>query len=229
MWPALLILTAGLYEDGLKLLTAGRWPEARLVLAKAVEAEPRNALAWKALGVAAGQSGDVVEAEEAFRRGCEIEPRLEDICYFHARSLYTLNRFVSAIEVLEGLRGKEPRPGRLLTALGQAYEANGQAVKAEAAFQQGLGQRDHRSEALLRYGIYLFRAGRMEEAETRVREALAQTPSYVEAEAELGRILYQRGEIRLAIPMLEQGSTKFEWAAQLLEKAKRREAILSQP
>lgn len=229
MWWAYLVLAAGPYEEGLKLLAAGRWQEARGQLEMAVAAEPGNGLAWKALGVAAGQGGDVAEAEEAFRRGCEIEPRLEDVCYYHARSLYTLNRFGPAIQALEGLRKREAKQGRLLTALGQAYEANGESGKAEAAFQAAVRQADYRGEALLRYGVFLFRAGRLEEAEKRVREAVAAAPTRQEAQAELGRVLYQRGELREAIVVLEKCAGGIEWAQRLLEKARRREAARGAP
>ncbi len=229
MWWAFVFLAAGPYEEGLKLLAAGRWQEARGQLEKVVAAEPGNALAWKALGVAAGQGGDVAEAEEAFGKGCKLGPGLEDVCYYHARSLYTLNRFGPAIQVLEGLRKRESRQGRLLTALGQAYEANGESGKAERAFEEAVRQADHRGEALLRYGVFLFRAGRLEEAEKRVRQAIEAAPANVEAQAELGRVLYQRGELQEAIVVLEKSAGGFEWAQRLLEKARRREAAREEP
>lgn len=229
MWWMMALVAAGLYEDGLRLIAQGRWVEARQVLQRAVEGEPRQARAWKALGVAAGQTGDIVGAEEAFQKGCEIEPRLEDVCYYHARSLYTLNRFEGAIRAFEGLRKTEARKGRLLTALGQAYEANGQAGQAEEAFQQALQQGDYPGEARLRYGVFLFRAGRLDEAEKLVREAVKRSEGSPEAEAELGRILYQQGKLSEAIAWLERGAAQFEWAQLLRDKAKRRLEAKEQP
>jgi Flp pilus assembly protein TadD len=229
MWWTVMLLMAGAYEDGLRLLATGRLTEARKELARAVESSPRHADAWKALGVVAGQMGDLADAEEAFRKACEIAPQLEDACYYHARSLYTLNRFVPAIATLERLRAMEPRRGRLLTALGQAYEANGEGKKAEESFRQAIAQKDAPLESRLHYGMFLFRAGRVDEAEGVMRAALELAPGNGRVLGELGRILLQQGNAMAAIPYLERAASQLEWAAQLLEKAKRRAAAKVQP
>lgn len=228
MWMIWMLLLAGEYENGLKLLAMGRFIEARAAFEKAVQIAPRHAEAWKALGVAAGQMGDVADAEEAFRKSCEIAPRLEDACYYHARSLYTLNRFVPAIAAFEKLRASEARRGRLLTALGQAYEANGESDKAEASFRLALNQNDAALEARLQYGVFLYRAGRLEEAAKMMRTARELAPGNVRVAGELGRILLQQGEVAAAIPLLEAAAGQLDWAAPLLDKARRRAAAMAQ-
>ena len=221
MFLYMLLVAAGLFEDGVRLSGEGRWAEARMKFAAFVRVEPGNALAWKALGVSAGKLGDNVEAEEALRQGCRLDPKLEDVCYYHARSLYTLNRFEAALAVLQ----KVERRGRSLVAMGQAMEALGREAEAEAAFREALRRADAVDEARLRMGVFLFRAGRMEEAERLLSEAVKGRPDFGEAMGELGRVYYQTGRIAEAVQMLGKAAglrPDLEWIPLLLERARRR-------
>lgn len=212
VWWSLLAL-AGVFEEGVRLSSQGQWAEARVKFTELVRLEPRNALGWKALGVAAGKVGDTIEAEEALRRGCELDRKLEDVCYYWARSLYSLNRFEEALAALKW----DSKRGRMLVARGQALEALGREVEAEAAFREALPLSD---EAALRLGVFLFRAGRLAEAE-RVLERIGGG----EAMGELGRIYYQTGRIAQAMAMLEKARAArpdLEWIGLLLERARRR-------
>lgn len=217
----MLLVAAGLFEDGVRLSGEGRWAEARVKFAEVVRFEPKNALAWKALGVSAGKVGDPVEAEEALRQGCLLDPKLEDVCYYHARSLYTLNRFEAALEALK----KGERRGRSLVAMGQALEALGREAEAEAAFREALRKPDALDEARLRMGVFLFRAGRMEEAERVLLQAVNGRPDFGEAMGELGRIYYQTGRMQQAIEILGKATLlrqDLAWIQLLLERARRR-------
>lgn len=216
-----LLVAAGLLEDGVRLSGEGKWAEARVKFAAAVRLEPGNALAWKALGVSAGKLGDTVEAEEALRRGCEIDPKLEDVCYYHARSLYTLNRFEAALSVLK----KIERRGRALVAMGQALEALGREAEAEAAFREALRKPDALDEARLRMGVFFYRAGRLAEAEAILAEAVQARANFGEAMGELGRVYYQTGRIPEAVKFFEKAAAArpdLEWIPLLLERARRR-------
>jgi len=216
---------AGVFEDGMRLSQEGRWAEARAKFVEAVRTEPRNAMAWKALGVTAGKDGDAAEAEEALRRGCQIDSKLEDVCYYHARSLYTLNRFEAAIAVLQKGLASDRRPGRAWVAMGQAYEALGDEAAAERAFSEALKREDALDEARLRYGKFLYRAGRMPEAAKVLETAVAQRENFGEAMGELGRTYYQAGRLKEAIPLLERAAAlrpDLEWVGVVLERARRR-------
>jgi Flp pilus assembly protein TadD len=74
-------------------------------------------------------------------------------------------------------------------------------------------------------GIFLFRAGRMEEAERLLSEAVKGRPDFGEAMGELGRVYYQTGRIPEAVQMLGKASglrPDLEWISLLLERARRR-------
>ncbi len=186
-----LAVAANPYEQGVRLLEAGQLAEARGFLEIALKQSPGNAQAWKALGVASAMSGDYASAEAPFGRACALNAKLPDACYFHARALYALNQFTPALAVLERL--KDPTEGRTFSAMGQAYEALGRSKEAEQAFQKALRAHDGQGEANLRYGIFLFRSGKLDEAAKSLEQAARLMPKSAEAFAELGRVRYQQG------------------------------------
>ncbi|MDX2268607.1 MAG: tetratricopeptide repeat protein [Bryobacter sp.] len=223
------LMFAGLLEEGLRLSEAGRWAEAREKFAAATQAEPSNGLAWKALGVASGRLNDLAAAEEAFREGCQQAPKTPDLCYFHARSLYTMNRFIPAISALKAQLPTDPQPARIWLALGQAQEAASQPKEAELSFQSALKLQPRSPDARHRFAVFLYRVGRLAEAQTELEAALAADPKYAPAHAELGRVYYQQGKLPQAIQHLEASAASIEWAGLLLEKARRRLRLTAPP
>jgi Tfp pilus assembly protein PilF len=223
-WLALWLAVTPL-EEGLALAQRGAWALARERLQVAVQQEPKNALAWKALGVAAGKTDDTGSSEEAFRRACELNAQLADVCYYRARALYVLNRFEPALAALESVLKIDPRRGRTWTAIGQAREALGQAEPAEAAFRKALTQPDAGAEARQHFGVFLFRAGRLEEAARMLEDARRLSPQAPAIAAELGRVYYQQGRLAEAVKMLEAALALDPAQANarlLLERARRR-------
>src|SRR6184192_1795424 len=90
-----------LYRSGTRLFTENK-PEAAIsALEEAVRLQPNLALAWKALGVIHASRGDFERAERPFRNACEIVPAPPDACLYYGRTLYLLDRFQSAIQVLQ--------------------------------------------------------------------------------------------------------------------------------
>ena len=215
-----LAAAANPYEQGVRLIEQGKLAEAREQLEIAVKSTPGNAQAWKALGVAWAMGGDYAAAEGPFGKACGLNPKLPDACYFHARALYALNQFGAALGVLERL----PEDGRTLTAKGQAYEALGRGGEAEQAFQRALRAKEGRGEALLRYGIFQFRSGRVEDSGRSLEAAVQRMPESAEALAELGRVRYQQGRLAEAEKLLRMAlelEPGREAAKLLLDKVRR--------
>lgn len=182
-----------------------------LLLLMAQQAEAvKDAVAWKAIGVKWAREANYLEAEEPFRRACELDPKLPDACYFWARVLYALDRFEPSLAALKKL----PLDARTALAIAQAEEALGHAVEAEAHFK--------RAGDAVKYGLFLFRQGRLAEAES----VLNQNPRTAEAWWQLGRVRYQLGKLAEARAAIEQSlalDPKQEPARLLLAKIKARE------
>lgn len=182
-----------------------------LLLLGAQHAEaPKDAAAWRALGIKWAREANYLEAEEPFRRACELDPKLPDACYFWARVLYALDRFEPSLAALKKL----PPDARTVLAMAQAEEALGRAREAEAHFKQAGDP--------VKYGLFLFRQGRLPEAEA----VLERDPRTAEAWWQLGRVRYQLGKLAAARTALERSlalDPNQEPARLLLSKIKARE------
>lgn len=209
--PVLLALLASaeqFYKTGVDLFQAGRLLEAVAPLQEAARLEPRNARYWLALGVVHAARQDYAAADEPFAAACRLEPRLPDACYYYGRNLYALNRFEPSIEALRKALPMDGRPWRVHTGIGQAQEALARAADAQSSFERAvrLFEASPASEQAkgeetphLPYGVFLFRQGRFSEARNLLERAAADRPRSARAQFELGRLLYQLGELDKAL------------------------------
>lgn len=180
------------YEQAAQLLQQGQSAQALNLLAKAVQDYPKTAALWRLYGVAHAQTGNLVNAAEAFETACQLNANLPDACYYHGRALYSLNRFAEAIDVLKKAIRVDLVKGRAETALAEAYEAMGQQKEAEQYFRWAIARKDRAHErALLAYARFLIRAGRTEEGLEPVRQALQDYPKSSEAHFQHARIHLQ--------------------------------------
>jgi Flp pilus assembly protein TadD len=230
MWLALALLYAGTaadsYQQGAAAIQRGAAAEAIKPLSRAVQLEPKNALYRKALGVAYAAQELYREAEEQFGEACRLDRGLPDVCYYHARALYALNRFEPAIEILGKLQAKKARE---FAALAQAEEASGRIEDAERDYKKacqsaGASPAGTPEPPCLLYGVFLFRQGRMTDALQQLQLVANDHPKHPRVQFELGRVLYQAGELQAAVKHLSTAVTLGygEGAALLLDKARRR-------
>ena len=214
---ALLTLPSGAQETplqaGLRLIEAGRAADAAATLEQAVKQEPRNAAAWKALGVAYAAQSDYEMAELPFGRACELAPSLDDACYFHARALYALNRFEASLERLSKAARIDRRPARIHQGRAQALDGLGRAAEAEAEFRRAIrlngaaAPPDRIAPPLdprLSFAAFLQRQGRAEEAIAPLEQLLREHPGIAQAHLDLGRIELQRDRLDEAARHLER-------------------------
>ena len=214
---ALLMALQDAYGQGVTLLEKGRAAESIPLLLRAVGEQPTNAQYHKALGVAYASLSEYRDAEPAFEKACRLRPALPDACYFWSRALYALDRFEASLDALRNA----PADGRTHLAAAQALEALGRQEQAEVRFRQAIAAKDSAQvESLTRYGLFLFRSGRLEQAVAPLKEALAMNPNFTSARFQLGRVFYQQGLLEEAIVQLSQADT--DEARLLLDKARRR-------
>jgi tetratricopeptide (TPR) repeat protein len=198
----LAFVQTGDYEKGVVLFEKGDAAGAVLFLARAAEANPRDARAWKALGVAWAAQSAYAQAEPAFRRACDLDPKLEDACYYEARALYALDRYQPSLEVLQQL---DTKPAKVRLAIAEDLEALGRASEAETEFKAAtaLG-RGAEPQSGIAYGRFLVRQGRFSEAVAPLEAVLQRFPNSAEAYIHLGRALLEQGKLSEAIARLER-------------------------
>lgn len=200
-----------LYREGLRLFSEGQAQAAIDSFQKAIALRPSDAAAWKALGIVHAARGDYGRAEEPFHRACLLNPHLPDACLYLGRTLYLLDQFEQAVNVLRAALENDPRNAQIYRIEGLALEASARANEAESAFRQAM-RLDKNSplneDPAIDYGVFLYRAGRAEEALDPLQAAVERHPNAARAQLELGCAL-------LALDRAEQASARLERATAL--------------
>ena len=211
-----------LYRVGIRLLSENQPAPAAEALERCVQLKPDHAAAWKALGVVSAAEGDYERAEKPFRTACELQARLPDACLYYGRTLYLLNRFQAALEVLRRALKNEPDNPQVHRLMALSLEALGNTAEAGAAFQKAL-QANRGSppndDPGIDYGVFLYRQGRAEQAVEPLENVLKRHPDAGRAHLELGCVL-------LALDRLPQAEAHLERAVALDPKSGRSHLLL---
>ncbi len=211
------------YDRGVALFQKGEYAAAIPFLTRATQARPEDAQAWKALGVAYAAQSLYREAEPAFHRACDLNPKLEDACYYYGRALYALDRYAPSLEVLEAAANRQPNAWRIRLGIAQALEAVGRSDEAEKSFRKAVALcRDSDPGPGVALGLFLVRQGRFREATSPLEEVLKRFPNSADAHIHLGRALLEAENFAGAIPHLERAVALSPASAQahlLLAKA----------
>jgi tetratricopeptide (TPR) repeat protein len=190
------------YDHGVALFEKGDPAAALPYLDRAAKSDPANAQKWKAAGAAHAALKHYADAEESFGRACKLDYKLPDACFFHARTLYALDRFEEALAALEHA---DPRNWRARLARAESLEALGRAATAEQEYKQSLTLcRNADPKPAVGYAEFLVRQGRAAESIPRLEEALAAHPTNADLHLWLGRALFDTNQLPEALPHLEQ-------------------------
>ena len=149
-------------------------------------------------------------AEAPFRNACKIQPSLPDACLYHGRTLYLLNRFQAAVEVLRRTVQTEPDNCEAHRILAMSLEGLGQITEAGNAFLTAvrLNRAASPNDAPgIDYAVFLFRQGNAEAALAPLESALKRHPDAARAHLELGCVLLSLGRISDAASHLERSLT----------------------
>jgi len=197
------------YDQGAALIQKNQFAAAIPFLNRTVESHPKDARAWKALGVAYAAQGMFELAEHPFGQACKLDPKLDDACYFYGRALYTLNRFQPSLEVLANALRNNGKDWKVRLGVAQALEALGEAGRAEAEFRESLADsRGTDPRPGTAYGLFLVRQGRFREAIVPLQDVLSRFPESPDAHIHIGRALTELGRN-------QEASAHFEEAVRL--------------
>jgi Tfp pilus assembly protein PilF len=216
-----------LCRAGIRLLSENQPIAAADALERCVKLRPDYTLAWKALGVASAAQGDYERAEKPFRTACGLQPALPDACLYYGRTLYLLNRFPAALDVLRQTLTRDPNNPEIYRLMALSSEALGETAEAAAAFQKALllnraalpDQRLPNDDPEIDYGVFQYRQGRPEQAVEPLLNVLGRHPDASRAHLELGCIL-------LALDRLPQAEMHLERAVALDPQSSRSHLLL---
>jgi Flp pilus assembly protein TadD len=192
-----------------------------LLLGCSYGAEPNTSQDWRRIGLAAISNGDLKGAAPPFQKACELEKAPGDSCYYYGRVLHSLGDFEAARTTFESALKVAPRDltGRIYRAAGLNYIALGNNSDAERDLRKAvaLGQPDQ-EDVRVDLGSFLFRQGRLAEAQKLLNAAVTSNSDSARANLESGRVLLHLNELPAAIKRLETAVrlNPTDWNAHLL-------------
>ncbi len=163
LWFSLAIAADGGHmRRGQDAFRRGDWAQAEKSFAAAARESPRDAGAFKWLGMVYAAQEKFALAEPKFRRACELDPREDLACYYLGRADYALSRFEQSRAAFETALRYDPKSARIQCGLGLTLEGLGRIAEAERYLKEAAASGDRR--ILSDYGQFLLRQGHLQES-----------------------------------------------------------------
>jgi tetratricopeptide (TPR) repeat protein len=186
---------------------ASRQPALAVKMATAgAAAAPAMVTAWIALGQALKASGQLDEAERAYRQALRLDGAgalahlgLGELALARDQPEAALRAFDLALK-------RQPTLAGACLGLGNALAFMGRNQEALAHYEQALVLHPRLPEAEFAAGFALARLGQIKEAEARYRRAIAIRPDFAAAWMNLGSLLREQGRELLAEAALRRST-----------------------
>lgn len=163
-------------KQGIEAIKAERFDEAKPLLEKAAEQNPKSSEAQFYLAVARERTGDRAGAEEAYKKALAIDPNaMEALTNLSALYLDDPAKPDEAISLINKGLAKSPDNAALHQNLAFAYGLKGDTAGASKHFDAALQKGDN-AELRLAYGDFLLKQKQPDKAAEQLRKALAQAP-----------------------------------------------------
>ncbi len=141
------------------------------IFKKAIELSPDDAESLLFLGIIQTESNDFESAEESFKKIIELHPDNEQGYYFLARLYYDSGNMTEAEKYYkEALAINDNFPSALLE-LALVYEKQGRIQESDHIYTNVIEIYPYSLEAYVRYGNFLYRVNRKQEAKEQFEKA----------------------------------------------------------
>jgi tetratricopeptide (TPR) repeat protein len=199
------------YEDradvrvflGGALLNLNRRPEA---LDQAQRALALDTNCWKAYTLAGriySSQHQWEPAHKAYQAALRLNPLDRETWYFFGRTYYEESRFEQAVHAFRRAIELGVLSSRVYENLALSYDALTLFEEAEAAYRRAIGLTDTEFHPYHAYGVFLNKQGRSAEGIRMLKRAFDLNPAAVETRFELGKALYQAGQLNEAATTIE--------------------------
>ncbi|RWB42930.1 YaiO family outer membrane beta-barrel protein [Mesorhizobium sp.] len=175
----------GLMEDGRRLRTEGKLPEAEKVYRRALKLSPKNTDVLVALGLVVGSSQRFDEADPLFDRALAIKPGLLDARLGKVRLAIWQGDTLRAQALIDGVLATAPDNVEALDLEGRIALLEADYTRAGRSFQRALALEPRNAEALVGIGDVRRADGDDEAARQAYHQALALQPGSADVEQRL--------------------------------------------
>ena len=176
---------AGLMEQGKRLQTAGKLPEAEKVYRRALKLSPGNTDVLVALGLVVGSSQRFDEAGHFFDRALAVKPGLLDARLGKVRLAIWQGDASRARALVDGVLASAPNNVEALDLDGRIALLDADYTRAEQSFQRALALDPRNADALVGIGDLHRAQGDDEAARQAYGKALAIEPGSADIEQRL--------------------------------------------
>lgn len=189
---------------GTLYLRDNRVDEARLVLERALQVDPKSADAYNNLGNVWMKQGRWDEAVGCFHAALQLKPNQPMVHNNLANALLRLNRVPEAILQMQTAVQLKPDLHDTRFNLANTLAQTGQPLAAAEQYRQYLEGRPEDPEARCNYGNVLMSLGQQKEAVTQIDRAVRLRPDSPEIRNLYGVALVQVGRVPEAIAQFEE-------------------------
>ncbi len=188
---------------GVVLAKQGKLDDAIKAYQQAIRCNPGLAKAYHNLGLVLREKGRLDDAIEAYKNAIRYKPDYALAYNNLGACLYKHDRLEEAVEAFRKAVALQPQFPDPYHNLGWMYSKLGMLDDALRAFEQGI-KLESRPKAFLRLGIVLYEQRRLDEAESRFRQAARPGPDSMAAHYNLGLVLREKGDIESALAAFQQ-------------------------
>jgi Tfp pilus assembly protein PilF len=172
-------------------IKAGDYRSAKAALDKALEKDPKNAIATYYLGVVLENTGDKAGAEKKYKDALALSPGLAEAAINLGAIYLDAGKWDDAIAVSHAGLAKRADDPALHANMALALQNKGDKVAALAEYERAVKVVGDNAQLRLAYGQLLLETGNKEKAATELRGAIAAAGSDRATLATLGRLLGQ--------------------------------------
>jgi Flp pilus assembly protein TadD len=168
---------ANYLQQAFKLYEQGRWSKSEAACRAAVEADPKNAIAWQLLGSLCLRAGRMTQAIHAYSKAYALTPNDPSLAVNFASALRVGARYDEAITLLDAALLLIPNTPEAHLTKAQCLTDLNQHRDAEISYARACALRPRWPQGLEEHAFCLRRLGRTDEALALAKEALRLEPN----------------------------------------------------
>ncbi len=191
-------------QKGLALLQQGKPAEAIVVLQRALDLDPKNAVLRNNLAVALDKEGKKNEALASFQEAVRLKPDYSDALHNLGNHLRRMGRHPEAEAEYRKALKLIPNSPDLCNHMGITLLAQAKHGEAEACFRRGLRLKPDHPEAHNNLGVLLEQTGKLDQATACYQESLRLKADSPDTHKNLALSWLMQGEF-------SRGWAEYEW------------------
>ncbi len=208
MLPVLARESGDSLRTALALFNEGKYQQCFEAASRYLQQNPDSAAAHKLVGMDEYMLGNPREALTDLTRATVLAPNDPDAFYYLGRLYFSMDNATAALAAFRKAVALDPASVRDYNRLGQTYEALGQWTDAEQAYRNAIElDKDPSKKSEWPYynlGLLYLNNGRLEDAISYFRQALARNPAFPEAKVKLAVALSGQDPSTEALKLLEE-------------------------